>query len=79
VVADHVLEGPVSVAAAELANLAWRMCVVTMQVYVAPPAAAEALLHASRIGVAKVSGLWDAELEAEPSGEVGRREAKEGV
>jgi hypothetical protein len=36
------------------------MCVVTMQINVAPPAAGEALLHASRIGVAKVSGLWDA-------------------
>ncbi len=78
-VADHVLEVPVSVAAAELANLAWRMCVVTMQVYVASPTAAEALLHACRIGVAKVSSLWNAKLEAEPFGEVGRREAKEGV
>ena len=74
-----MLEVPVSVATAELANLAWRMCVVAMQVNVAPPAAAEALLHARRIGVAKVSSLWDAELEAEPSNEVGRREAKEGV
>ena len=74
-----MLEVPVSAAAAELANLAWHMCVVTMQINVAPPTAAEALLHASRIGVAKVSRLWDAELEAEPSDEVGRREAKEGV
>jgi hypothetical protein len=79
VVADHVLEVAVSVAAAELADLAWRMCVVTMQVNVAPPAAAEALLDARRIGVAKVGSLWDAELEAEPSGKVGRRKAKEGV
>ncbi len=55
------------------------MCVVTMQVNVAPPAAAEALLHARRIAVAKVGSLWDVELEAEPSGKVGRRKAKEGV
>ncbi len=55
--ADPFLDAAVSLAAAELADVARCMCVVTMLVNVAPPAAAEALLHARRIGVAKVGQL----------------------
>ena len=68
-----------SVTAAAQAYLARPVCVVAMKVHVAPPAAAETLLHPRRVSVAEVGWLWNAELEAKPRDEVSREETEKGV
>ncbi len=63
-----------SVAADKQADLAWRVRIVDMQIHIAPQQAPEALFHSRRVCVAE-----EAELKANPHGEVRGRETKEGV